>query len=228
MIIFGIECCTPHGSVALLKDGEILSNHEWTAQNTQGESVMPNVDHLLKSIHLKPSDLDLLAIDIGPGRFTGVRVGISIVKSLSFSLKKPIYVANSLELMAFDALACEPHKNRVLSVLNAYKNMLFTALYERTQESFKSLIEPCAIKIEHVLDQVPESTLCVGEGFKFFDPIQASKKLLRSSVASDHPKASSLVQMAHQNYKNSQLLDWKSLEPLYIRASEAEERLKSF
>lgn len=231
MLILALECSTSKGSVALLKSEKLISEKIWEHQRStsaNGELVVPRVHEILSEEKIKIENIDLFAVDIGPGRFTGVRVGINTVKSFSFVTGKPILSFTSLEILVQNA---NPKTHLpVLTLINAHKNLAYVSSWNCQNGLFTQGLGPAVYKISELEEVISEPHLCLGDGFEALESNMSERlkgNLVRVTAADDFPSAEKLGRLAFREAKKRPLSDWKSLFPLYIRASEAEEKLKS-
>ncbi|MBI4617968.1 MAG: tRNA (adenosine(37)-N6)-threonylcarbamoyltransferase complex dimerization subunit type 1 TsaB [Planctomycetes bacterium] len=103
MRLLAIESAGGAAGAALLSDGEVLAE-EWIEESlAEGRLLVPLIDRLVARAGSRPSDLDVVAVDLGPGSFTGIRIGVSIAKSLSFALRIPVIGLDRFDLAAFQA-----------------------------------------------------------------------------------------------------------------------------
>ena len=90
MKILAIDTSTPSGSIALLEDDQLIAESTTCIQKTHAERLLPSIKTLLDNIGTKLEDIDGFALAIGPGSFTGLRIGLSTIKGLAWSLKKKV------------------------------------------------------------------------------------------------------------------------------------------
>src|SRR5687767_12375338 len=114
--VLAIECSTITGGVALSKDGHVIACETWDRHSSHGEFVVPAVHKILGSSGIQSEEIDLIAVDIGPGRFTGVRVAINAARTMSYSLNKPIAAFTSLRVLCE---GCPKEDLPVVTIINA-------------------------------------------------------------------------------------------------------------
>lgn len=127
MIWLGIDTANAPLSVALVKDGTTLVEITQNIKITHSAGAMPTIEEAFKKAQLTPADIDAIAISDGPGSYTGVRIGVSIAKTLAWTLKKPLVGVSSLKVLAanvsmFNGLICP--------IVDARRQHVYTALYE--------------------------------------------------------------------------------------------------
>ncbi|MEN0058749.1 MAG: tRNA (adenosine(37)-N6)-threonylcarbamoyltransferase complex dimerization subunit type 1 TsaB [Bdellovibrio sp.] len=230
MKILALETSTLLGGVAVVVDGKVVAEETSLRQKSHTEFISPFIDHCLQKAQLKLEDIDAFAVGQGPGSFTGIRVAANAGKTFSYSFNKPLVTVDSLMLLA---QAAHGVGKPVLSIINAYKNMVYLGLFDVSGEEPVYLKGPAAIPVRELKDVLlpllPHECVVVGDGWDAFNayfPSELQDKMSRDSTLSDHPLASTLGVMAEKRALRGQTLDWKSFLPLYIRASEAEETKK--
>lgn len=227
MNYLAVDTSTPQGSLCLFTENEILAETHWDRQESHAEVLNLETLKLLKSSGLSFSDLDIIACGNGPGSFTGIRVGLNFARSLAYALNKPVWLMNSLKLLALPALELSP---KVVVLQSAFRNLVYVAGYSK--EDSGSLIEkipPAAWTFEQVSELDLNRTMVVGMAYEEL----ALRKLLhkpqdhcRDQSLEDRPRASSFRLELGKHKSEPKLLQWSETRPLYIRASEAEEKLR--
>jgi len=226
MKILAMETSTQLGGVAVVVDGKVVAEEISLRQKSHSENINPFVEECLKMAGLTLSDIDAFAVGQGPGSFTGIRVAANAGKTFSYCFNKPLVTIDSLMLLAEQARAS---KFPVLSIINAYKNMVYLGLFDTSGEEPRYIKGPEAIPVRDLIHHIPDDVTVVGDGWEDFHeyfPEELRKKMHRDSAFPDFPQAKTLALMSEKRVLRGQTLDWKSFLPLYIRASEAEENKK--
>jgi tRNA threonylcarbamoyladenosine biosynthesis protein TsaB len=242
MRLLAIECSSPVGSIVITQKDQVLASKSWsfrsshqivapqigTGGSTQhSEFLLPAVENCLKDASLTLKQIDLFATSIGPGRFTGIRVAINCLKTFCFSLKRPAKCFGSLHVLAQQAA---PLNVPVVALVNAQKNMVFFQKFENRSGAMTPTSESTCLELSQIEAKISEPTLCLGDAYdvyKNYLPNRLKSLLIRRKDLDDYPAASHLSQLVFLSPTSAQLIDWKSINPLYIRASEAEEKLKA-
>lgn len=148
MKILCIDTSSKLCSVAVLEDTTLINKLELDNGLTHSETLMPLIKKLLESINLSLKDIDLLVSDIGPGSFTGIRIGVATCKAFSDSINIPCIGISSLEVLAYnikkDGIIC--------STIDCKNDNCYFALYELNSGNYNVLIEPCAKAVNEVLE----------------------------------------------------------------------------
>lgn len=225
MIVLATESSTALGSVALIKDNKVLASESSMQQRAHSEFLNPAIAKCLKTAGLTFQQIDLFATSTGPGSFTGIRVAGNIIKSLAYSFEKPIFVMDSLELLALSELG---KFENILCIINAYKNMVYFSVYSKSERTQGPAVVRVA-DLESVLTDLSGTILCVGDGYRAYENVftdHLKSKLSRFDEVSDYPLAATLGLAAADRAKLNKTIEWNSFVPLYLRASEAEENLR--
>ena len=225
MKILAIETSTALGSIAVAINGKIEGFDSSNNPKTHTEFVNLAIERLLKKVSLALADIDLFAVGSGPGSFTGLRVAANIAKTFSMLHLKPMVHMDSLALLREEAVLAGENNPLFLSALNAHKNMLYISGFLG-----ESPIAPTAVTIpefEVMISKAPGPVLGLGDGFKVYEnqlSQDLKNKILFPKTAVEFPSAQTLALKALDLFNLGQTIDWKSYKPLYIRASEAEEK----
>ena len=226
MKILAFDTSTAQGSVAVLEDDLVLSERVWRRERSHSEFLTSEIQEALKEASVKIAAIDALAVGQGPGSFTGIRVAINAARSLGYALAKPVSVFETSEILAHPI-------NRfdlpVLSVLNAQKNSYFVSRFTRKNDCWIRTDDVALLTLKELEGRLTEAHLCVGDGCT-----EAEARLspdlksvwVRDSVISDYPLASSLGALTFIYRDSRGPIVWNAVQPLYLRASGAEETLR--
>ncbi len=190
----------------VLDNGKILSR-TIDAKSKHSENVLKTIDEMCEEGNVRFRDIEKVAIVVGPGSFTGIRIGVAIVKALgAVNTNLKVYPITSLELMAYIYL--QNHKEKITCVLNALSNLYFVAQFDANGK--KILKEKMVDKLDY------DSRLVILKG-----------DLALAGAESVEMDTSSLVSCALDRVKTSEAETFEKLEPLYLRPSQAEANLKT-
>lgn len=126
MLTLAFESSARAASVALCRDGELVSQYSQCTALTHSRTLLPMAEDMLKNAELSIQDMDLFAVAHGPGSFTGIRIGVSTVKGLAWATGKPCVGVSTLEAMAWHALAAG---GTVCPVMDARRSQVYNALF---------------------------------------------------------------------------------------------------
>ncbi len=209
MKLAAIETATPLGSIALFDRGSLVAEESHRVSNAHGESLMPMVDALFRRTGWKPAEIERWAVGIGPGSFTGVRIGVATVKGITLVTGADVVGVTSLDTLGWDLAA---PRRFVASVLHAGKGEVFLQVLRGPE----LVLEPCHVKLDRVEARLApfaaEGLLVVGEGAR--DLVLPTGCEVRSDPPHDLPRASVSGVIAMHRAAD----DADTLEPLYVRA----------
>ena len=126
MKILGVDTSTPIGSVGLIDGERFVAEHTLSIVKAHSSRLMPAIDQILKWADLTVQDLDACAVGIGPGSFTGIRIGVGTIKSLCYAVKKPIIGVSTLEAIAYNLRYTD---KLICPILDARKDEVYGALF---------------------------------------------------------------------------------------------------
>jgi len=220
MKILGIDTSTLCGSIALIEEQALRAEINVNLGRKHTERLLPGLEWIFTELGIEPKELDAIAVGIGPGSFTGLRVGLSTAKGLALSLGIPILGISSLKALAY---AVRFYPGTILAVLDARKSQVFAQFFAGGEE-LTSSGEPMVIEPEILVNQIPERTLLVGEGVRAYQGLFNSlkDKFRFSGNEFDYPKASMLVQLAIERLNRGEQDSLEELIPIYLRPSDAE------
>lgn len=220
MKLLAIDTVTEACSVALMHDDEIRECYEVTPRG-HSQRVLPMVEELLSQAGLKPAQLDAVVMDRGPGSFTGVRIGVSVVQGLAFALDLPVISISSLAALA-QAAYREQGREQVLAVIDARMGEVYWGYYQLNQGRMCLLAEEAVSQVAMINQQAGE-WLAVGSGCQTYPDELAQlagvRCLLYSGSVDDdcYPRASALLELARFDWAEKKLLSAELAQPVYLR-----------
>ncbi|MBI3592947.1 MAG: tRNA (adenosine(37)-N6)-threonylcarbamoyltransferase complex dimerization subunit type 1 TsaB, partial [Nitrospirae bacterium] len=227
MKLLAIETSTMLGGVAILDDDTLIAESRINVKVTHSERVMAEIDHALACSGLKIDDIDVFAIAIGPGSFTGLRVGLSTIKGLAYATGKRVAAVPTLEAFAWNIpFTLKP----VCPLLDARKKEVYAGIFKWSDNGFSSIMDEQAIKLDTLMSAIKEPTVFLGEGAIIYrDSISkaAGDLALFASPQDMVPSPANVAYLAMRKARKGEFEDPVKLVPLYLRRSEAEIKLKN-
>ncbi len=221
MKLLGVESATLSGGVALLDGDRLLGEITLNIAITHSERLMSAVDRLLADCGLAPADLDGLAVSVGPGSFTGLRVGIATVKALAMALDLPVAAVPTLDALASrlpfaDAAVCP--------ILDARKGEVYLSLYRWRDGGMAREWDYLALPPELAAARLDAPVILLGDGIEacrpWLDRLGAEARV--APAAQRMPSAASVAGLGRAALSAGAGVGADSLAPLYLRPSEAE------
>ena len=242
MKILAIETSTMLGGVAIMDDlSGLIAEVRLNVKSTHSERLMTGIDHVLRQAGLRISDMDVFAVAIGPGSFTGLRIGLSTVKGFSYATGKPIVSVPTLEALAWNFPYC---RYPVCTMLDARKKEVYTALFKWDKKGFVKLIDEMSIKVDKLLGKTkqgnPPSPFSIkGGNGEFFDKkvvftgegaliyrdtiVEAmGTRAIFATTEKMIPSPANVASIGIGKASKGEFSEPVSLIPFYIRRSEAE------
>ena len=220
MLILAFESTAKAASAALVRDGKLLSQYSQCSGLTHSRTLLPMGEDRLKNAELSLQDVDLFAVAHGPGSFTGVRIGVSMVKGLAWAADKPCVGVSTLEAMAWHGLAAG---GLVCPVMDARRSQVYNALFRIEDGQPRRLTEDRPIALEELAEELRaynESVFLIGDGAELsFRAL--TERGIPCVLAPENLRMQSAwgVAMAAQD-KTPGTAD--TLLPVYLRLSQAE------
>ena len=221
MKVLGIETSTMTGSVALMDEERLIVEYTLNLKETHTSRLMPTIDRVIKDASLTIKDLDGIAVSLGPGSFTGLRIGIATAKGLAQGLDIPVVGIPTLDGLAFNLFYC---KDLISPILDARKGEVYYALYKNG----KRLSEYMACKPDRLLEKLgsriqdPGSRIVfLGDGVEVHEDL-IKRRLGRKAVFTPKtrrlPSAASIAELGLKKLKKGKNSELLTLKPIYIRA----------
>ncbi|HRO66459.1 MAG TPA: tRNA (adenosine(37)-N6)-threonylcarbamoyltransferase complex dimerization subunit type 1 TsaB [Pseudobdellovibrionaceae bacterium] len=223
MRVLALETSTRRGGAALIENGRVLAEVVTDQQRSHSELLHQFVEECLSQARTTLEQVDVFAVSRGPGSFTGIRVAGNAAKTYAYSFEKPLVALDSLTVLAAEVA---DESKPVLAVLNAFKNMVYYGIFQIRSGFPEPLHAPAAATVQEILPLLDRPMFVLGEGFDLYknDFSSALDRLEFLSEASPYPRPSTLGRLAETEAKNGRVLSWNGFIPLYLRASEAEEK----
>ena len=223
MLILAFDTSGKTASVALIRDDLILYDVLINSGLNHSEVLLPAIHQALAQTGIKITDIDLFACTIGPGSFTGLRIGASTMKGLILAAQKPVAGVSSLEALA---LNISPTPKKICALMDAGRGQVYIAyfkyekngLMERVDED--RVLNPSQIKIEVEEEEV----IFVGDGaVKFADLLCRTHppKAAIAPTAKQYIRASSVALLGRRKYQRNALVDASTFIPVYLRSHDA-------
>ena len=225
MIILSLDSSSRDASVAVLKNEEVLLEYNFSAQDNLSTVLVPSLEFILKSLGLQIAQIDVFAICIGPGLFTGIRVGMATLKGLAFAGSKPMVGVVSLAALAYKFV---DSKQNVVSLIDAKKGEVYLGGYDLASGEPVEKITPCLLKITDIVPLVANwpDKIFTGSGTeKHMDFLKSHFGDCRWPYRSNF-LANEIGKIALQRFRRRDYIsDPQELLPFYLRQPDAETNL---
>jgi tRNA threonylcarbamoyladenosine biosynthesis protein TsaB len=225
LIVLGIESSTAQTSAALGSEQEILASCVVSRGSTADEFMLPSVKFMLDAVGLTYDNVSGVAVGLGPGTFTSLRVGVSTAKTMAQALAAPIVGIPSLDILAYDVR----YSNRVICpVLDAKRGEVFFAFYRQVPGGVTRTSDYMVGSIDRLQAEMQgqgSEVLLVGSGALLYrSSLDEIARVEFGSMANASPQATSLVELALPRLAREDYDSLFEIEPMYMRRSDAEIR----
>ena len=216
MNILAIDTSTKDLSLAVAKKGKVVKFRNTKLKRPLSSSIIPSIKGILDSAGISLGNIDGFAVGLGPGSFTGLRVGLSTIKGLAFVTNKPIIGISSLDALA---LNIEEDHVQICTLCDAKRNLVYACLYEKKGSLLKRKSDYVLESIDKVLSRIKGKTSFIGDGVKLFrDDINKAKNISPVFIHEQciSPQARRLIPLALEKFRKGQKDDVGQLVPLYL------------
>lgn len=223
MLVMGIESSTTVASVAVSNDNKILGEFTIDTEYTHSEKLMPLIENLLSCIDINIKNIDCFLMSKGPGSFTGLRIGMTIAKSLAYSLDKNIVGISTLKIMAYNLKYSD---KLIVPMIDARNNRVFTGVFRSEKGSITEVLEEEATEVSSILEKLKsydEKIIFVGDGARKYekDILESINKPMFITGYQNIPKAGNICDVFFT--ENIETTDnYFSITPNYLRPSQAQ------
>lgn len=224
MTVLALDTATLVSSVALATADTLVAELTLQTKKTHSELLMPHVAQILEMAGIKKSELKAVAVSIGPGSFTGLRIGLATAKALAYALNIPIIGVPTLAAIAF---ACPVPGVLLAPMLDAQKGNIYQALYSWQNGQLVEIETAKVISLFAALEELSakeKPVVLLGEAAQMYsrEILQTGGNLVLAEPHVIISRAGSLAILSHKMLSRGITHDVMTLEPLYIRRSEAE------
>ena len=221
MLILGIETATERVSVSIGGHEGVLALFEVTRGRRHAETLAPAIEFLCRQADITIGEMSVVAVDVGPGLFTGMRVGLAAAKAIAQARRIPMIGISSLDLLAFPNRLTD---RVVVPVIDARKGEVFWSMYRPVPGGVQQVAEPTVGPVDDLVADLlarSQDVLCIGDGaHRYRDEILEG---FHCEIGSDaHPSAAPLVQLAHAKALREEWVNPREIEPIYLRAPDAQ------
>ncbi len=222
MKILAIDSCSNVATAALVEDDVLIAQFSLNNKTTHSTKLLPQIEYMMKNAEAQFSDIDLFAVTVGPGSFTGQRIGVSTAKALAHAVNKPMVGVSALMAMAYnikftDYLVCP--------IMDARREQVYTATFKWENDVLVTIKEDRAISLDDLLNEFSEDVIFFGDGVPVFKEKISQKLGNKAHFAPAnlmHINGASVAEAAKTEYKKGNACNYTSLLPTYLRLSQAE------
>lgn len=225
MRILALDTSTDVASAAISENGVIIGEYSCNKGKTHSQKIMPMIQNLLEKLDMSALDMDAFAASVGPGSFTGLRIGVTTVKAMAFAAGKPVISVPTLDALAYNLPMVS---SLICPVIDARNNQVFTAVYGFDGGSLKRHTDYLAVHINELADIISHmegEVIFLGDAAVKHRAFFISELGERVRIAPQNTalaKASSVAALACEAYNSGKLESCYDMVPFYLRKPQAE------
>lgn len=223
MLILGIETATEQVGCAIGGHEGALASAHCAKGRRHAENLTPAIEFICNQAQIELSDIGLVAVDVGPGLFTGLRVGVAAAKAVAFALRVPMIGVSSLDLLAFPVRFSS---RLIVAAVDARRGELYYGFYRQVPGGVQRISDQQVGSPEDLASELfatNSEVLLVGDGIRRYREVfEGMARVEHAEIGNAFPSAASLVQLAHPRALREEFEQPESIEPLYLRRPDAE------
>lgn len=224
MKILAIDTSTTHSSCAVMDDNNIVGDFSINQSMSHNEILLVMVDEMLKKLNIDIEDIDLFVAVTGPGSFTGIRIGVTVVKALAMALNKPIVAVNTLEALSFGVFS----DKKKIPLIDARGERVYYGVYEGINN--ENIVAPALLTIDELLEEFSDKGefVFVGDCVNLYkDRILENKNFEITPACLNSCISKNACVIGRQKFERGDISDCFSLSPEYVRLSQAQRDLEN-
>jgi len=238
MKTLGIETSGNVGSVAICEGNSIIAEQSFEKGMRHGKELIPSIKSIFEENGFKPGDIDLIAVDVGPGSYTGIRVGITCAKTLAYSLNKPVIDVTSLDAISQNITNVYKF---ICPVLDARREKVYSCIYESALDDnlpgnstteisqpvslWKKVSKLSLISPDELIKALPDGSFVFGDGVARHTELFDTSNFLTGDIEYGIPKAAFVAILGSYDFAQGRECDAKTLLPLYLSEPAVLEKL---
>ena len=224
MKILAIDTSTTHSSCAIMEDNNIVGDFSINQSMSHNEILLVMVDEVLKKLNIDIEDIDLFVAVTGPGSFTGIRIGVTVVKALAMALNKPIVAVNTLEALSFGIFS----DKKKIPLIDARGERVYYGVYEGISNT--NIVAPALLTIDELLEEFSNKGEFVfaGECVNLYkDRILKNKNLEITPACLNSCISRNACVVGKHKFESGDISDCFNLSPEYVRLSQAQRDMEN-
>lgn len=220
--MLSVDSSAAPASVCLAEDGKLIAEYYLNTGFTHSQTLMAMTESVLNISGKTAGDIDVYAVNSGPGSFTGVRIGVSAVKGMAYAADKPCIEVSTLESMAYNYIGSH---TVVCACMDARRNQVYNAVFSVDGDEIRVISEDRAISVDELLSELESISgeiILVGDGAELVKSKSDDERLILAPAHLRYQRASGTSAAALEKYKRGEVVSPAALMPHYLRLSQAE------
>ncbi len=224
--ILAIETATKVCSIAVSEEKVVLGETSLSVPQVHAERLVIMINNLLENLKLSYNDLDAVAVSIGPGSFTGLRIGLSVAKGIVFAQNKKLISVPTLEAIARRVLTHDDTKSIIVPILHARANEFYYSIFISENGELKMTTEFRVAEADQIAEELSPGSIFVGEGVGEFSEIvlggvegysDGERKFSSAQMKSIPASAGDVAMIALEKFNGGEFADLRNSVPMYIK-----------
>ncbi len=224
MNILAIDTSTKYFCLVIAKDKDILVRYHKPLGRELSRLIIPIIDKCLKKTGLALKDIDFLAVGLGPGSFTGLRIGLATIKGFALALKKPVIGINSLDVLAYSA---GDEDKDICPLVDAKRALVYSAIYRKDGANRRRKSRYLLVGINELLGYIKKETVFLGDAIMLYR-VKIDNRLRQKAYFEKednwYPRPEFLLALALEKIKNKEFKDAVKIVPLYLYPKDCQVR----
>lgn len=224
MKILAIDTSTTHSSCSVMEDNNIVGDFSINQSMSHNEILLVMVDEVLKKLNIDIEDIDLFVAVTGPGSFTGIRIGVTVVKALAMALNKPIVAVNTLEALSFGIFS----DKKKIPLIDARGERVYYGVYEGINN--KNIVAPALLTIDELLEEFSDKGefVFVGDCVNLYkERILENKNFEITPACLNSCISRNACVIGKHKFESGDISDCFNLSPEYVRLSQAQRDMEN-
>lgn len=224
MKILAIDTSTIHSSCSVMEDNNIVGDFSINQSMSHNEILLVMVDEVLKKLNIDIEDIDLFVAVTGPGSFTGIRIGVTVVKALAMALNKPIVAVNTLEALSFGIFS----DKKKIPLIDARGERVYYGVYEGINN--KNIVAPALLTIDELLEEFSDKGefVFVGDCVNLYkERILENKNFEITPACLNSCISKNACVIGKHKFESGDISDCFNLSPEYVRLSQAQRDMEN-
>lgn len=225
MKILAVDTSSLVAAVAVIDDERLLGEYIVNHKKTHSQKLMPMIKELMEKLELVPDDIDVFAASSGPGSFTGLRIGVTTIKALAYTAKKPVISVPTLDALAFNVRVAD---SLICPIMDARNNQVYTAVYKFEEGIPVNITEYLGVPISelvNIIKDLDQKVIFTGDAVNIHMNYLKSELTNKCEFAAYDqllPKASSVAWLALHRKLAGMAESSFEMVPFYLRKAQAE------
>ncbi|MCX5712126.1 MAG: tRNA (adenosine(37)-N6)-threonylcarbamoyltransferase complex dimerization subunit type 1 TsaB [Candidatus Omnitrophica bacterium] len=222
MRILGIDTSTDHLCIAVLDDG-VLYEYRLEAGRRMSVLITEHISRVLEVLKLKPEDIDYFACGLGPGSFTGLRVGAATIKGLSYALNKPVAPISTLDILADQV---KEQGRFIIPAIDAKRGLVYCCIYKNEKSGLKKVSPYMLLSKEEFIKKIKPASIILGDAIRLYraDILRHAPEVKLLDKDFWYPRPGNIISLALKAIRSKKLTNAFKLEPIYLYPKECQIR----